>query len=94
MSSRGRIRIARRRRIIGGATTCASGNTNYGATIAYGAGEMGAVGISGVEVVGDTCLSGISVFDYESSEHGKCETIGATDQGGGELSNGSTSDDE
>ncbi|GJZ80866.1 hypothetical protein Tco_0645860 [Tanacetum coccineum] len=53
MSSLGRIRIAHRRRIPGGATTGASGNSDDGATIADGASKMGAVGISGVEVVGD-----------------------------------------
>ncbi|GKG16078.1 hypothetical protein Tco_0358401, partial [Tanacetum coccineum] len=41
-----------------------------------------------------TCLSGISVSDYESSKHRKGETMGATDTGGGELSDGSASVDE
>ncbi|GKB95309.1 hypothetical protein Tco_0981446 [Tanacetum coccineum] len=94
MSSSGRIRIARHRRILGGATTGASRNSDDGATIADGAGKIGAVGISGVEVVGDTCLSSISVSDSESSEHRKGETICATDTRGGELSDGSASDDE
>nr|GFB55822.1 hypothetical protein [Tanacetum cinerariifolium] len=44
--------------------------------------------------VGDTCLSGISVSKYESSEHRKGETIGATDTRGSELFDGSTFDDE
>ncbi|GKF04373.1 hypothetical protein Tco_0035041 [Tanacetum coccineum] len=79
--------MARRRRIPGGATTGASGYSDDGATITDGVGKMGAVGISGVEVVG------ISVSDFESSEHRKGETIGATETGGGELSN-RTSDDE
>ncbi|GKE97478.1 hypothetical protein Tco_0020829 [Tanacetum coccineum] len=99
----------------GGATTGASGNSNDGGTIADGIGKMEAVGISGVEVVGDddhdatlllhlvsiascgvgdTCLPGISVSESESFEHRKCETIDATDTGGGELSDGSAFDDE
>ncbi|GKA33239.1 hypothetical protein Tco_0719606 [Tanacetum coccineum] len=94
MSSPGRIRIARHRRIPGGATTGASGNSDDGATIADGAGKMGVVGIFGVEVVGDTCLSGILVSDSESSKHKKGETIGATDTEGSELSDGSASHDE
>nr|GEV08962.1 hypothetical protein [Tanacetum cinerariifolium] len=94
MSSPGRIRIARHRRISGGVTTGASGNSDDGATIADGTGKIGAVGIFGVQVVGDTCLLGISVFDSESSEHRKGETISAIDTGGGELSDGSASDDE
>ncbi|GKD05861.1 hypothetical protein Tco_1180835 [Tanacetum coccineum] len=53
MSSPDRIRIARRQRILGGATTGASRNSDDGATIADGAGKIGAVGISEVEVVGD-----------------------------------------
>ncbi|GKA23416.1 hypothetical protein Tco_0709378 [Tanacetum coccineum] len=53
MSSPGRIRMAYRRRIPGGATTGASGNSDDGATIADGAGKIGVVGISGIEVVGD-----------------------------------------
>nr|GEU38372.1 hypothetical protein [Tanacetum cinerariifolium] len=85
MSSLGQIRIARRRRISGRATTGVSGNLDDGVTTVDGAGKMGAVGISGVEVV---------VSDYESSEHRKGKTIGATDTGGGELSDGSASDDE
>nr|GEY87234.1 hypothetical protein [Tanacetum cinerariifolium] len=72
----------------------ASGNSDDGATIADGAGKIGVVGISRVEVVGDTCLSSISVSNYESSEHKKGKTIGATDTGGGELFDGSASDDE
>ncbi|GKA91197.1 hypothetical protein Tco_0813067 [Tanacetum coccineum] len=76
MSSPGRIRIARHRRILSGETTGANGNSDDRAIIADGAGKMGAVGISGVEVVGDTCLLGISVSDSESSEHRKGETIG------------------
>nr|GEX41291.1 hypothetical protein [Tanacetum cinerariifolium] len=75
----GRIRIAHRRRIPSGATTCASGNSDDGAIIAGGAGKMGAVGIYEVEVVGDTCLLGISVSNSELSKHKKGETIGATD---------------
>ncbi|GJW19907.1 hypothetical protein Tco_0027343 [Tanacetum coccineum] len=70
------------RRIPGGATTGASGYSDDGVTIADGAGKMGVVGISRVEVVGYTCLLGILVFDSESSEHRKSETIGATDTGG------------
>ncbi|GKD48051.1 hypothetical protein Tco_1277027 [Tanacetum coccineum] len=85
MSSLGRIRIAHRRRIPGEATTGASGNSDDGATIADGAGKMEAVGISRVEVV---------VSDSKSSEHRKGETIGATNTEGGELSHGSTFDDE
>nr|GFC99797.1 hypothetical protein [Tanacetum cinerariifolium] len=54
----------------------ASGNSDDDATIADGAGKMGAVGISGVEVV---------VSDFKSSEHRKGETLSATDTGGGEL---------
>ncbi|GKC16344.1 hypothetical protein Tco_1013126 [Tanacetum coccineum] len=46
---------------------------------------MGAVGISGVEVV---------VSDSESSEHRKGETIGAIGTEGSELSDGSAFDDE
>ncbi|GJY77139.1 hypothetical protein Tco_0482255 [Tanacetum coccineum] len=53
MSSPGRIRIAHRRRISAGATTCASENSDDGVTITDGAGKIEAVGISGVEVVGD-----------------------------------------
>ncbi|GJY64131.1 hypothetical protein Tco_0465591 [Tanacetum coccineum] len=79
MSCPGQIRIARRRRIPGGATTSARGNSDDGAITADGAGRMGAVGISRVEVVGDTCLSSISVSDPESSEHRKGETIGDYD---------------
>nr|GFA59042.1 hypothetical protein [Tanacetum cinerariifolium] len=94
MSSSGRIRIAHRQRISGGATTGASGNSDDYATIADGADKMEAVGTSRIEVVGDTCLSGISVSDSESSKHKKGETIGATDTGDGELSDGSASDDE
>ncbi|GKG15811.1 hypothetical protein Tco_0358134, partial [Tanacetum coccineum] len=85
--------MARHRRILGGATTGASGYSDDGATIADGMGKMGAVGISGVEVVGDTCLSSILVFDTESSEHRKGETIGATDTEGSELFDGSVFDD-
>nr|GEY45007.1 hypothetical protein [Tanacetum cinerariifolium] len=94
MSSRSLIRIAHHRRIPGGETTGASGNSNGGATIADGAGKIGALGISRVEVVGDTCLSGISVYDFELSKHRKGETIGAIYTGGGELFDGSASDDE
>nr|GFD35943.1 hypothetical protein [Tanacetum cinerariifolium] len=72
----------------------ASGNSDDGATIADGAGKMGAVWISGIEVVGDTCLSGISVSDSKPSEHRKGKTIGASDTGGDELSDGSASNDE
>ncbi|GKE74095.1 hypothetical protein Tco_1536136 [Tanacetum coccineum] len=68
MSSPVRIRIARRQRVLGRATTGASGNSDDGAC------KMGAVGIFGIEVVG--------------------ETIGATDMGGGELFDGSASDDK
>nr|GEX85431.1 reverse transcriptase domain-containing protein [Tanacetum cinerariifolium] len=56
MSSPGRIRTARRRRIPGGATTSASGNSDDGVTIADSAGKMGALGIFGVELVGDDDL--------------------------------------
>ncbi|GKF24969.1 hypothetical protein Tco_0080863 [Tanacetum coccineum] len=69
----------------------ASGNSDDGA------GKMGAIGISGVEVVGDddhTCLSGISVSDSESSKHRQGKTRVATDTGGSELSDGSAFDDE
>ncbi|GKF25203.1 hypothetical protein Tco_0081097 [Tanacetum coccineum] len=72
----------------GGASTDASGNSDDGATIADGAGKMGAVGISGIEVVG------ISVSDSELSKHRKGETIGAIDTRGGELSDGSAYDNE
>ncbi|GKG16228.1 hypothetical protein Tco_0358551 [Tanacetum coccineum] len=65
----------------GGASTDASGNSDDGATIADGAGKMGAVRISGIEAAGDTYLSGISVSNSESSKHRKGETIGATDTG-------------
>nr|GEX02170.1 hypothetical protein [Tanacetum cinerariifolium] len=51
MSSSDQIRIARRRRISGGATTGASENSDDGATITDGAGKMEALGICGVEVV-------------------------------------------
>ncbi|GKB59494.1 hypothetical protein Tco_0915680 [Tanacetum coccineum] len=61
--------MARHRRIPSGATTGASGYSDDGATIADGVGKMEAVGISRVEVVGDTCLLGISVSDSESSHH-------------------------
>ncbi|GKD99830.1 hypothetical protein Tco_1387814, partial [Tanacetum coccineum] len=53
MSSLGQIRIAHHRRILGGATIGASGNSDDGATIADGAGKIGVVKISGIEVVGD-----------------------------------------
>nr|GFC74191.1 hypothetical protein [Tanacetum cinerariifolium] len=53
MSSLVRIRIAHRRRIMGGATTGSGGNSNDGATVADGAGKIKVVGISGIEVVGD-----------------------------------------
>nr|GFB36774.1 hypothetical protein [Tanacetum cinerariifolium] len=56
------MRIAHHRRILGGATTSVSRNSDDGATIADGADKIGAVGIFIVEVVGDTCLSGISVL--------------------------------
>nr|GEY25909.1 hypothetical protein [Tanacetum cinerariifolium]GEY57138.1 hypothetical protein [Tanacetum cinerariifolium] len=103
MSSSSQIRIARHRRIPHGATTGASGNSDDGVTTVDGASKIGAVGISGVEAVGDddhdatrflylvsiascgvgdTCLSGILVYDFESSEHRNGETIGATDMGG------------
>ncbi|GJY92336.1 hypothetical protein Tco_0508118 [Tanacetum coccineum] len=62
----------------------ARGNSDDGATTIDGAGRMGAVGIYGVEVVGDTCLLGISVSDSESSEHKKGETTCATDTEGGD----------
>nr|GFB40549.1 hypothetical protein [Tanacetum cinerariifolium] len=58
----GQMRIAHHRRILGGATTSVSRNSDDGATIADGADKIGAVGIFIVEVVGDTCLSGISVL--------------------------------
>ncbi|GJS00098.1 hypothetical protein Tco_0954892 [Tanacetum coccineum] len=92
-SSPGQIRIARRRRIPGGATIGTSGNSNDGATIADGAGKIGVVGVSRVEVVGNDdgdatlLLNLISIASLG-------ETIGATDMGGGELSDGSASDDE
>nr|GFC39025.1 hypothetical protein [Tanacetum cinerariifolium] len=56
------IRIARRRRILGGATTgvsgnsddgAVSGNSDDGAIIADGVGKMEEIRISRVEVVGD-----------------------------------------
>nr|GEY27092.1 hypothetical protein [Tanacetum cinerariifolium] len=49
----------------GWATIGASGNSDDGATIADGAGKMRAVGVSKIEVIGDTCLSGILVSDSE-----------------------------
>nr|GEX96969.1 hypothetical protein [Tanacetum cinerariifolium] len=70
---------------VGGATAGTSGNSNDGATIADGASKMGVVGISRIEVV---------VSDSESFEHIKGKTIGAIDMRGGELSDGSSSDDE
>ncbi|GKG26845.1 hypothetical protein Tco_0402548, partial [Tanacetum coccineum] len=70
------------------------GNSDDGTTTTDGAGRIGALGIYGVEVLGDTCLSGISVSNFELSEHRKGETIGATDTGCGELSDGSASDEE
>ncbi|GJZ26157.1 hypothetical protein Tco_0570410 [Tanacetum coccineum] len=82
MSSPVRIRIARHRRIPGGATIGASGYSDDGATIADGAGKMGAVEISRVEVVCDACLSGISVSDSESSEHRKGEATAAAPTSG------------
>nr|GFD53285.1 hypothetical protein [Tanacetum cinerariifolium] len=48
----GQIRIARRRRILGEATTGASGNSDDGAIIVDGASKIEAVWISRVEVVG------------------------------------------
>ncbi|GJR21591.1 hypothetical protein Tco_0970118 [Tanacetum coccineum] len=84
MSSPGQIIIARRRRILGGASTGEMISVD-GATTVDGAGRMGAVGISRVEVI---------VSDSESSKHKKGETIGAIDTGGSELSDGSSSDDE
>nr|GEV34337.1 hypothetical protein [Tanacetum cinerariifolium] len=74
--------------------TGVSRNADDGAIIADGAGKIGAVEVSGIEVVGHTCLSGISVSDSESSEHKKGETIGAIDTRGSELSDGSASNDE
>nr|GEW16147.1 hypothetical protein [Tanacetum cinerariifolium] len=88
MFSLGQIRIAHRRRIPGGATTVANGNSDDGAPIADGAGKMGTIGIFRIEVVG------ILVSNSESSEPRKGETIGATDMGGGELYDGSASNDE
>nr|GFA08232.1 hypothetical protein [Tanacetum cinerariifolium] len=49
----GRIRIHLRRRISDGATKGASGNSDDGATTVDGAGKMGAIRISEVEVVGN-----------------------------------------
>ncbi|GKB88345.1 hypothetical protein Tco_0960617 [Tanacetum coccineum] len=76
MSSPGRIRIARRRRIPGGASTGASGYSDDGATTTDGVGKIGAIWISIIEVVGDTCLLSISLYDFESSEHIKGKTNG------------------
>ncbi|GKG36847.1 hypothetical protein Tco_0447020, partial [Tanacetum coccineum] len=52
MSSLGQIRIARRQRILGGASTGEMISVD-GATTADGASRIGTVGISRVEVVGD-----------------------------------------
>nr|GFA66381.1 hypothetical protein [Tanacetum cinerariifolium] len=67
MSSPGQIRIAHHRRISGGASTCEMISLD-GTTTADGAGGMGAVENSGVEVVGATDTRGSELSDGSVSD--------------------------